>query len=39
MVSRTNKTIKMKILTIVWLLIILICILEAYFCTKFEDEL
>ena len=39
MVSRTNKTIKMKILTIVWLLIILICILEAYFCTKFEDEI
>ena len=39
MVSRTNKTIKMKILTIVWLLIILICILEAYFFTKFEDEL
>jgi hypothetical protein len=29
----------MKILTIVWLLIILICIIEAYFFTKFEDEL
>jgi len=39
MVSRTNKIIKMKILTIVWLLIIVVCILEAYFYTKFEDEL
>jgi len=29
----------MKILTIVWGLIILLCILEAYFCSKFEDEL
>jgi hypothetical protein len=29
----------MKILTIVWGLLILFCILEAYFCTKFEDEL
>jgi hypothetical protein len=29
----------MKILTIVWGVIILACILEAYFCTKFEDEL
>jgi len=29
----------MKILTIVWLLIIVACILEAIFCTKFEDEL
>ena len=28
----------MKILTTTWLLIILACILEAYFCTKFEDE-
>jgi hypothetical protein len=39
MVSRTFKTIKMKILTIIWLLIIVVCILEAIFCTKFEDEL
>ena len=39
MVSRTNKTIKMKILTTVWLLLIVVCILEAYFCTKFEDEI
>ena len=39
MVSRTNKIIKMKILTIVWLLIIIVCIIEAYFCTKFEDEI
>ena len=29
----------MKILTIIWLLIIIACILEAYFCTKFENEL
>jgi len=29
----------MKILTIVWLIIIAACILEAIFCTKFvEDE-
>jgi len=29
----------MKILTIVWVIIIAACILEAYFCTKFvEDE-
>jgi len=34
-----NKKIKMKILTIVWGVIILACILEAYFCTKFEDEI
>ena len=39
MVSRTFKTIKMKILTIVWGIIIVLCILEAYFCTKFEDEI
>ena len=31
MVSRTFKTIKMKILTIIWLLIIVACILEAIF--------
>ena len=29
----------MKILTTLWLLIILACILEAYFCTKFDNEL
>jgi len=29
----------MKILTTVWGIIIIACILEAYFCTKFEDEL
>ena len=29
----------MKILTIIWLLIIVACIIEAIFCTKFEDEL
>lgn len=34
-----NKRNQMKILTIVWLLIIIACILEAIFCTKFEDEL
>lgn len=39
MVSRTNKIIKMKILTIVWGIIIVLCILEAIFCTKFENEL
>ena len=39
MVSRTCKAIKMKILTIVWGLIIIACILEAIFCTKFENEL
>jgi len=39
MVSRTNKIIKMKILTIVWGIIIVLCILEAVFCTKFEDEI
>jgi hypothetical protein len=39
MVSRTCKTIKMKILTIVWGIIIILCILEAIFCTKFENEL
>ena len=34
-----NKKIEMKILTIVWGIIILLCILEAYFCSKFEDEI
>ena len=29
----------MKILTIIWSILIIACILEAYFCTKFEDEL
>jgi len=29
----------MKILTIVWGIIIIACILEAYFCTTFENEL
>ena len=29
----------MKILTMAWGIIILICILEAIFCTKFDDEL
>jgi hypothetical protein len=29
----------MKILTTIYLILILICVLEAYFCTKFEDEL
>jgi len=29
----------MKILTIVWGIIILLCILEAYFCSKFENEI
>ena len=29
----------MKILTIVWGIIILFCILEAIFCSKFEDEI
>jgi len=28
----------MKILTIVWGIIIIVCILEAIFFTKFEDE-
>jgi len=28
----------MKILTTVWLIIIIICVLEAYFCTKFADD-
>ncbi len=37
MVSRTFKTIKMKILTIVWGIIIVLCILEAIFCTKFDE--
>jgi len=29
----------MKVLIIVWSIIIVACILEAIFCTKFEDEL
>lgn len=29
----------MKIFTIVWLLLLVACFIEAYFCTKFEDEL
>ena len=29
----------MKILTIIWAILIVACILEAYFCAKFEDEL
>ena len=37
MVSRTCKAIKMKILTIVWGILIVYCVLEAYFCTKFDD--
>ena len=28
----------MKILTIVWLLVIVACILEAIFCSKFVDD-
>ena len=28
----------MKIVLTVWMVIIILCILEAYFCTKFEDE-
>jgi len=32
-----NKKIKMKILTIVWGIIIILCVLEAIFCTKFGD--
>ena len=28
----------MKILTIVWAILILACILEAIFCTKFVDD-
>ena len=28
----------MKILTIIWVLILLACMLEALFCTKFEDD-
>ena len=30
---------EMKILTTVYLILVLLCVLEAYFCTKFEDEL
>jgi hypothetical protein len=29
----------MKILTIIWVILIIACILEAIFCTKFEEEL
>jgi len=29
----------MNILTVIWLLIIVVCILEAIFCTKFDNEL
>jgi len=32
-----NKKIEMKILTIVWGIIIVLCILEAIFCTKFDE--
>ncbi len=28
----------MKILTIVWLLVIVACILEGIFCSKFVDD-
>jgi len=28
----------MKILTIVWGIIIILCILEAYFCTTFDEN-
>lgn len=28
----------MKILTTIWGIIILLCVLEAYFCTKFADD-
>jgi len=33
-----NKRVKMKILTIIWGILIIYCILEAYFCTKFDEE-
>jgi len=29
----------MKTLLIIWEVIIIVCILEAYFCTKFKDEI
>jgi hypothetical protein len=29
----------MKTLTIIWAILIIACIIEAYFCTKFENEL
>jgi hypothetical protein len=29
----------MKILTIIWVILIIACLIEAYFCTKFEEEL
>ena len=28
----------MKILTLIWGIIIILCILEAIFCTKFADD-
>ena len=28
----------MKILTVIWLIIIILCILEAIFCTKFVED-
>ena len=29
---------KMKILTIIWGIIIPLCVIEAYFCTKLADD-
>jgi len=29
----------MKIVLTVWGIVVISCILEAYFCTKFKDEL
>ncbi len=29
----------MKIFFIVWAILLVACLTEAYFCTKFEDEL
>jgi len=34
--NKRNK--KMKILTVIWLIIIILCILEAIFCTIFVDD-
>ena len=34
--NKRNKT--MKILTVIWLIIIILCILEAIFCTKFVED-
>ena len=34
--NKKNK--RMKILTMIWGIIIILCILEAIFCTKFMDE-